>query len=868
MRAHEVSFLDLVQGEKQFQVPLYQRPYSWTEPQLDRLWRDICEQSSSMAAASEHPRHFIGSIVIAPSPGLHAAGVQRWLVVDGQQRLTTLMLVLTALRDHFESVGGGDADRIHRQYLVNEFRQGDEHLRMLPTQADRDVYRALVMRRPAGEQVGNVADAYRYFRRMLVVTDDPDDDDDLVRIEATIRAGLSIVEISAEAGDNVYRIFESLNNTGMRLSQADLLRNYLFMRLPHRGEDVYRDVWLPMQEALTGGQLELLVWLDLVIRGDERVKQTEIYQAQQERLKSISEGDEAAIEAEIVELARRSKHLLRILDPAREPDLWLREALHRLRAWAATTAYPLVMHLLDLQDQGVAEPADVTEALGHIESFLVRRMICQVPSNNLNQVFNSAPSVLGKTVPVGPAVRGFLSGRRRYWPSDAQIRDSVRSRPFYWTGRGPQRMFVLRRLEESYQAAEPIDFDRAKLTIEHVLPQTLTDEWADLLAAEVSDEGGPRELHEMLVHTLGNLTLTAENSRLSNNPFQRKQDIYTASSLRMNREIADAPTWGKAQIQARGATLAQRIITIWGCPADGLADTGEGRDWSLLRQACAAIPAGAWTTYGDLAELIGSHPVPVGVHLATHLVPNAWRVLTADGTISSGFRWQLEDRSDDPQVLLESEGITFQSAKAAPVQRLTAADLATLLGMDTSEQVPRDQTGVKLDSEAGARFLQQLTQAQPQAADGVIDVVGWWQSLGGDLSFGSHSETTCFLVADLSRYVPGDIWPFAIYPQSGTIEVVFQHMRRRPVFEDPALRDEFRQRLESAGVVLPRSKLNLRPSFRLEILADYPARTAIKDALEWFVMVLHTRLAQAARDDVGNGNILGVQGGDASPAVA
>lgn len=205
---------------------------------------------------------------------------------------------------------------------------------------------------------------------------------------------------------------------------------------------------------------------------------------------------------------------------------------------------------------------------------------------------------------------------------------------------------------------------------------------------------------------------------------------------------------------------------------------------------------------------------------------------------------QDDHRNDKPQALLESEGVTFQADKAAPAQRLTAADLATLVGMDTSAPVPstQAQTGVQLESEVGSRFLRQLVEARPQAADGVLDVLAWWQSLGGDLSFGSYSETTCFLIADLSQHVRGEIWPFAIYPQTGTVEVVFQHMRRRPVFEDPTLREEFRQRLERADVVIPPSKLNLRPSFPLEILSDATSRDAIKSALEWFVMVLHARL--------------------------
>ena len=141
MRAHEVSFLDLVQGEKQFQVPLYQRTYSWGGKQLAQLWRDLLAQGEAMADGAPAGTHFMGSVVITPSPTLQAAGVNRWLLVDGQQRLTTLMLALAAIRDHVG--GGGEADRIHRQYLVNEFRQGDDHLRLLPTQADRDAYRAV-----------------------------------------------------------------------------------------------------------------------------------------------------------------------------------------------------------------------------------------------------------------------------------------------------------------------------------------------------------------------------------------------------------------------------------------------------------------------------------------------------------------------------------------------------------------------------------------------------------------------------------------------------------------------------------------------------------------------------------------------------
>jgi alkylated DNA nucleotide flippase Atl1 len=504
------------------------------------------------------------------------------------------------------------------------------------------------------------------------------------------------------------------------------------------------------------------------------------------------------------------------------------------------------MHLLDLQDRGITTPDDVADAMTYVESFLVRRMLCQVPTNNLNRVFNAAPAIVKDQVPAAVAVRGYLSGRRRYWPADAEVRRSIRTRPFYWTGRAQQRTFVLRRLEESYGAAEPVDISAAKLTIEHVLPQTPTGEWLKILADEVTEEAGPKELHDLLVHTLGNLTLTAENAKLSNNPFQRKQDILHASALQMNREIADASSWGKAQILQRAERLSERVIRIWPGPAADGGEDSEGRDWSLLRKACAALPPGIWTTYGDLAELIGSHPVPVGVHLAHHPVPNAWRVLMSDGAISPNFRWEAHDRTDSPREVLESEGIVFIGDRADPAQRITGTELAGLLGMDTGD-LPSAETTRDSEPDTGSakrQFMDQLADAHPGCVSAVTRLLDHWQGLGGALTFGRASEVSCYLLLYAGSGGPDRIWPFIIYPRWGTIEVGFQQMGRRPVFDDIALREEFRQRLQAAGITIPESKLNLRPSFRLDILHDPAALTGVESALEWFAIVFRTRLAQ------------------------
>jgi hypothetical protein len=235
-----------------------------------------------------------------------------------------------------------------------------------------------------------------------------------------------------------------------------------------------------------------------------------------------------------------------------------------------------------------------------------------------------------------------------------------------------------------------------------------------------------------------------------------------------------------------------------------------------------------------MAELVGSHPVPVGAHLATRSVPNAWRVLSVEGRISPQFRWTDPGRTGDPVDVLTAEGVVFTGGRADPAQRLSARELADLLGMDVEDAPMAPLADDPMGSDAGVRFLEQLEEAHPEAAAGVIDMLARWQSTGGHVSFGRGDETSCFLVMEPRRWDQQETWPMTIYPRSGVVEVVFQHMRRRPVFDDVELREEFRDRLAKAEIVIPDTKLNLRPSFPVAVLANEERRAVVMDALDWF----------------------------------
>jgi uncharacterized protein with ParB-like and HNH nuclease domain/alkylated DNA nucleotide flippase Atl1 len=676
VQVRETNLKQLVQGEKQFRVPLWQRQYTWRIADHRLLWRDIMEQYMRAAegAAPGPSGHFLGSIVLSPVPSAASAPAS-YLIVDGQQRLTTLMLILSAIRDAAAKTDGRAIERYDELYLINKFQQGEAQFRLVPTQADRPSFFACITRDATAGGQDPIGQAYRFFRSHVELLSPAEEPLDLDRLTAVVVERLAVVDITTGQGDNAHRIFQSLNATGVNLTQADLLRNLIFMLLPTRTAQVHEEVWKPMERLIGLENLEGLARVDLQRRGID-VAVDDVFRCHQDRLERMPGED--AVEAAVRDLALRARHYKRIIDPSAEQDQDLGAGLARLRRWGAQTTYPVLMAAYDLRERDLLSVEGLREVVSYIESFLVRRQLAGIPTNALNRLFVQFVENLPQDGSFPQALRRELSRQRRYWPGDEQLREAIRTRSFYLSGRGPQRKIILERLEQSYDHPEKIDFETSDLTVEHVLPQTLSEEWRQHLVSLGQD---PEEVHQSLVHTLGNLTLTAFNGTLSNNPFERKQQIYSASHLELNRALAEQDVWGRDQILARADELAGQAIGIWPGPLPGVPEPPSGFDWSRVNAAIAAIPRGRWTTYGELGQLAGTAAMPIGQHIAsTPSLGNAYQVLGSDGKPRPDFRWHSPGDARDVIDVLKEDGVRFAASGAAdPTQRITAAELSALI---------------------------------------------------------------------------------------------------------------------------------------------------------------------------------------------
>lgn len=539
MQAKETKLQDIIEGTKQYVIPLFQRTYSWTSKEWEVLWKDLVE-----LCESENPRtHFIGSIVNMPTVSV-PEGVAKYLLIDGQQRLTTIFVLLTLLRNKArEAQNGRFADEINNTLLVNQYKDGADYYKLMPTQVDRATYQNFINGNPH-EFENQLTRAYDFFDKKLKQVElEPE------KLKKIITSYFSVVSIVLDTDDNPYLVFESLNAKGRPLTQADLIRNYFFMRIHvDKQDEVYNSYWQPMQTALNDNLTEYI--RHFLMRGGTIIKQGDVYYALKESVSTTNATDY------LKDLKKYSAYYQRLIYPEFETDLELQKYFRRLNRIEVTTAYPLLLSFYsNYADKKITKDEFVT-ILKTLENYLIRRFVCNVPTNQLNKIF---PSVYPQIEAKYPAniVEGFktvLQGRG--YPKDNEFFLRFRETKFYGGGdRQIKTKLILETLEEKFAHKEAVPFEN--LTIEHIMPQTLSEWWQKHIGTDWE------ETHDLFLHTIGNLTLTAYNTELSNDNFPTKKETYKESHLELNKYFSDINGWTRADIEQRAEALGKQALEIW-----------------------------------------------------------------------------------------------------------------------------------------------------------------------------------------------------------------------------------------------------------------------------------------------------------------
>jgi uncharacterized protein with ParB-like and HNH nuclease domain/predicted transport protein len=558
MKATETKFLPFLQGTKQFIIPIYQRTYSWTLPQCQQLWDDVRRAGLSDYVSG----HFVGSIVYIERGLYQVTAVPQLLVIDGQQRITTLSLMLAALGRAMEERGALLADvtrrKVNNYYLVNNDEDGDLRYKLMLTQSDKDTLVAIIEDRelpPAASP--RVTENYNFFLEQLRKPSV-----DLAAVYNGL-GKLIIVDIALDRErDNPQLIFESLNSTGLKLSQADLIRNYILMGLDSREQaDLYQRHWFPMEQGF--GHAEYAALFDRFMRDYLTIKTGripnigDVYTV----FKAYAQADDAPSVAELVaDVHRYSKHFVRLAF-GRDEDEEISRVLSDINTLRVDVAYPFLMEVYDDYERRVIDRSVLLNILGLVESYVFRRVICGIPTNSLNKTFANLMKEVNRDSYL-ESVQAALAVKDSYrrFPDDEEFVRELVVKDVYSLR---NRNYLLRKLE-NHGRKEWVDVE--SYTIEHVMPQNpnLSAEWqADL---------GPnwQEVQAKYLHTVGNLTLTGYNSELSDRPFVEKRNMpggFADSPIRLNRGLANLERWDEREIQRRAEELAKQAVEVWPYPA-------------------------------------------------------------------------------------------------------------------------------------------------------------------------------------------------------------------------------------------------------------------------------------------------------------
>lgn len=557
MKANETSFLPFLQGPKQFLVPIFQRRYSWEKKHCQRLWDDIMRIGANPGITS----HFLGSIVYM-QPGVgNISTVPEFLVIDGQQRLTTLSLLLLALGEAIVETGseiGIRPRQISNYYLFNADEEGELRYKQMLTRYDKETLIQLLERREPADASHRLVENYAFFEAKLKSAK--------LGVVFTGIKKLMVVDIALDPNhDNPQLIFDSLNTAGLVLSQTDRIRNYVLLpKDPVFQKRLYEEYWVPMEQRFVGAsdRREFDWFIEYYLRlktGQTGLIDGSVYETFKAYVAGKEEPD--ALKSIVAEIARYSQHYANIV--------LLKEANSELRAryqdiigelGLRGSPIPFLLGVYDDYTQNRIGTSELIEILRLVESYVFRRDICGVSTKSLNRVFAALMKEVDKSnylQSVKTAFSRLSTNERRRYPNDSEFRQELMVRNVYDFQR---REYLLRKLE-NYERREPINV--SEYSTEHVMPQTLTEEWQRELGENF------QETHETYLHTLGNLTLTRYNSELSNRSFSEKQDMeggFRDSPLRLNRSLAQAEKWDEEAIRERAAELAEKALQIWVYP--------------------------------------------------------------------------------------------------------------------------------------------------------------------------------------------------------------------------------------------------------------------------------------------------------------
>lgn len=552
MDADKGNIYKLLNGDKQYLIPVYQRLYSWEQAQCSRLWLDIVTMQKENKEG-----HFLGSIVCIAEK-TSPTGVQKYMVIDGQQRLTTLTLILIALRDSVSADSEIKPEKLNLSFLINQFETGDEKYKLLLTEEDKDILISLVEKKPILEGTqSKLLNAYKYFKDQIAKQEiDPQ-----LLFEATGKLQIVIITLEREH-DDPQAIFESLNSTGKELSQSDLIRNYVLMGMDKDTQKrLYDNLWRSFEQLFGHENQDYLMdnfFRDYLTMNMHRIpKIGNVY----DEFKAWKLNCKFSNNEDLCNDLYAFAKIYTDIEFAKNRDPQLTALFKEIKALNMSVANPFLMTVIRDYQTGILAPYEsLIEIIKLCISYVFRRSICEIPTNSLNKTFATFENEIKKSDYLN-SVKAFFINRDDYkeFPTDKKFGDAFISKEIYKTR---NRNYILDRLE-NYDNKSPVIIEN--LTIEHIMPQNNNpcDEWK----ADLGEDW--KRVHDTYLHTIGNLTLTGYNSEMSDKPFMEKMNMeggFKQTAVRLNQYVVLQDTWNEEKINERAGILLNKALEIWAFP--------------------------------------------------------------------------------------------------------------------------------------------------------------------------------------------------------------------------------------------------------------------------------------------------------------